>query len=426
MSGVIYTRKSTVADGRSVADQERLCREFCANNGLEVDRVFREGEGISASKFGKHRPAWQECIEYLQPGHVLVGWDASRLTRDTEAAAALMKLAESRGVRIAWNGTIRDPKASSDWLGMSLEFLLADADSRKKSEAVLRGMLSAAENGDGYSRPPWPYQLAPRLGKDRVRWEIDPIQKTLAIEAARRVLGGENWSSITRWLLSEPEYTGPRFRSKIKRVMQHPAWANKRIHQGKVVGDGTWEPIVTEDQHRQLARLNEPASRGPVPMTLLSAIATCSKCGGLVRRKIVHGRNRYTCRVGSCFSWSIEEAEQWVDNVVLEALDRKAKEDQVRPLVDSVAAQAEIDKLKAQLIELDEAVIAGYSAMSALKIQKSLQAKIDDLMPFVTPEPEKNWNPSYVWFAPLETKRATLKSLGLNIQLGPGGYCHAG
>ena len=79
LNAVIYTRKSTASDGKSTADQERECRNWCDANKIHIAKRFRD-EGKSASRYGtKTRDAWTELKAYLQPGHILVAWEASSI-----------------------------------------------------------------------------------------------------------------------------------------------------------------------------------------------------------------------------------------------------------------------------------------------------------------------------------------------------------
>ena len=38
----------------------------------------------------------------------------------------------------------------------------------------------------------------------------------------------------------------------LRRALLNPALAGLRVHQGEVVGKGIWQPIITQEQHRQL------------------------------------------------------------------------------------------------------------------------------------------------------------------------------
>jgi len=109
MTAVIYTRKSTVSDGKSTQDQERECQNWCDTNKIRIAKTFKD-EGKSASRYGKKaRDAWADLKAYLRPGHILVAWEASRATRDMAEGAALINLCAELGVPMAYNGRVLDP-----------------------------------------------------------------------------------------------------------------------------------------------------------------------------------------------------------------------------------------------------------------------------------------------------------------------------
>ena len=70
----------------------------------------------------------------------------------------------------------------------------------------------------------------------------------------------------------------------LRRVLQNPRLvAALRVHQGKVIGPGNWEPILDADTlHGITALLNDPSRKNAVAFErrhLLSGIAKCGICG---------------------------------------------------------------------------------------------------------------------------------------------------
>jgi site-specific DNA recombinase len=70
----------------------------------------------------------------------------------------------------------------------------------------------------------------------------------------------------------------------LRRVLQNPRLvAALRVHQGKVIGPGNWEPILDADTlHGITAFLNDPSRKNAVAFErrhLLSGIAKCGICG---------------------------------------------------------------------------------------------------------------------------------------------------
>jgi hypothetical protein len=69
----------------------------------------------------------------------------------------------------------------------------------------------------------------------------------------------------------------------LRRVSQNPRIAGLRVHQGKVIGPGNWEPILDADTlHGIIAFLNDPSRKNALAFErrhLLPGIAKCGICG---------------------------------------------------------------------------------------------------------------------------------------------------
>lgn len=105
MDAVIYTTVSNVAGSTSVQDQETECRGVCERHNWPVRAVFRD-DGISASRYGKDRPAWAALKAELRQGDILVVWEASRAHRDLAEWVALRNLCAQLNVPLSYAGRI--------------------------------------------------------------------------------------------------------------------------------------------------------------------------------------------------------------------------------------------------------------------------------------------------------------------------------
>ena len=68
-------------------------------------------------------------------------------------------------------------------------------------------------------------------------------------------------------------------------LLANPRYAALRVHRGEVVGGATWPAIIDEETHRAVcAILSDPARHkaGPPRRTLLSGLALCGTCDGLI------------------------------------------------------------------------------------------------------------------------------------------------
>jgi len=103
MKAVIYTRVSTTeqVENHSLETQEKFCLAYCAKNGVEVAKIFRE-EGESAKTV--ERTQLQLMLQYLTdyPGEIelLVIYRLDRLSRSVSDHHALKALLQSRGIEV--------------------------------------------------------------------------------------------------------------------------------------------------------------------------------------------------------------------------------------------------------------------------------------------------------------------------------------
>src|SRR3989344_6052521 len=92
---IIYVRVSSdeQVKGTSLDDQEKRCRLYCADQGLEVLEIFRE-EGASAKS--ADRKILLEAIEFCRKNKgtisAFVVWKVDRFARNTEDHFAVRKI----------------------------------------------------------------------------------------------------------------------------------------------------------------------------------------------------------------------------------------------------------------------------------------------------------------------------------------------
>ncbi len=153
---VIYTRVSSEeqVSNLSLDVQEQACRAYCAREGLEVERVYRE-EGESARTADRTElrrmladlRAARSRIEYV------IVYDTSRFARDLYVHASLKQLLLKSGARLRAATQPLDDSAA----GRAIEGVLAvfnQFDNEQRAEKVTAGMRETAARGH------WPW-LAP-------------------------------------------------------------------------------------------------------------------------------------------------------------------------------------------------------------------------------------------------------------------------
>lgn len=383
MQAVVYTRVSRdTKNGRSVDDQERECRAECDRRGWPVRALFCDNS-ISASRYGSRRPEWEKLKTELRQDDVLVVWEASRTARDLEEFVSLRNLCAEKGVALSYSGRVLDLTLGDDRFVGGLDALIAERESEQIRVRVLRGKRAGALEGRPAGRVPWGYRVAsPGV------WEPDPVEAPRIKEAVERILSGESYSAVYRWLQTTDGYVPPTL-TVMNRSLRKPTLAGLRVHQGEVVGKGNWTPILTEEQHTLLVARMDRVRRtykrvetpGPEPQHLLSHIAKCGTCGtGLPwRRKSGGGNPVYVCPKGHC-SRLADPVDREVER---ELFDRLSKIDPKQFEGDDPAVGAlwdEVETLEGQLEEWTEKAIAGeVTPASFAKIEKGLNGRIEGL-----------------------------------------------
>jgi DNA invertase Pin-like site-specific DNA recombinase len=399
MEAVIYTRVSRDKDrnkgdgrsGRSVEDQERECRQACERNGWPVRQVYCDNS-IGASRYSRDRPDWKALKDDLRKGDVLVVWEASRAQRDLSEYVLLRDLCADRGVPLAYasGGRVLDLTEGEDRFMGGLDSLIAEREAEILRTRVLRGKRTSATDGRPMTKPPWGY-LATRetdaMGRLRPQWELDPAEAPRVREAVDRLLNGETQYAVLEWLRTTDGYA-PKTPTTLRRALLNPALAGLRQHQGEVVGKATWEPIITEAQHKRLtARSKRMVERfgfnsppGPEPKYLLTGIAKCGVCNDGLRYRARDGRKPYY----SCHKGHVSRLVDMLDKAVESALFRRLQEVDPSEFTtddqDDDAIQDEIDELERQLTEWEAEAIAGRVSPGAFgRIEQGLRPQIDAL-----------------------------------------------
>jgi site-specific DNA recombinase len=332
LRAVIYCRISLDASGEGlgVARQEEECRLLCERNGWSVVAV-RTDNSVSAST-GKVRPQWAEVLAMIERGEVdvVVAWQVDRMYRTIRDLEDLVELTEGTGVVLATvSGELNLTTANGRMMARILGST-ARGEVEMKSERQKRAHAARSKAG----RPWWnsrPFGFE-RDGEHREdeaaelrRAYIDVLQ------------GASVYSIAMRWnregILTPP---GNRWRSSnLRHVLLQPRNAGVVTYNGTETGaEALWDPIVSEDVYRAVARmLSEPARNtggGGRRKALLTGIASCSKCGG----KVLQGVSRpnvageryktYTCRQGRCITIPAEFLDSYVLRKVIDHVDEWA------------------------------------------------------------------------------------------------------
>jgi len=379
---VIYTRVSSDPNdrGHSVAEQEADCRAVCERNAWQVTAVYSDNDRSASRYATRARPEHRKVIRLLESGgaDVLVTWEASRTQRDLTAYAELRALCERRGVLLNYSGRTYDMAEAQDRFSTGLDALIAEKYADDTRERVLRAVRANAGRGRPHGKLLYGYrrEYDPKTG-ELTRQVPDEATAEIVREAARRVMAGETPYAVAqdfdRRGIPTPRGGARWDLIQIKRLCINPGYAGKRVHQGRVVGDADWPPLLDEATHLALvAKLGDPrrrTQRDSAIRHLLSGIAICGVCGGRIRVQKNRGFLAYLCVDGFHVSRRETDVDEFVTEVVLARLERPDLADVLayKSLDDeTTAALAEAREKRARLEGFYDTAAAGELTPAAL------------------------------------------------------------
>ena len=363
----IYCRISADQQGRAegVQAQERWGREYAAQTwpGVPV-RVFSDND-LSAAKDDVVRPAFNQMREGVRRGECAHLWsvEQSRLARIETVWFSLVAELIKAGVTEVH--TKRDGMIRLDDVVGGIKAVLSADEVRKLRKRVIDKKAELARQGRpgnlagfGFRQRIYTKEEEDRLrewrdarnqakrdGADMGEWkenhprpaggrrvldeqgraalEIVPEQAEIIRQAAALVLNGNSLTSVAAWLNQEGirGLHGARiYPGTIAGVLTAPSVAGLRVHQGEIVGKGTWEPILDEATWRALRAVigSRKRSRHRVRRSYLLAgrLMFCGKCGEPMYAR-AGGHGYYACNPN--LSGGCGDAEITVDRAAAEA-----------------------------------------------------------------------------------------------------------
>ena len=441
MRVLIYSRVSIDRGGRSVAEQEAECRAWADREGWDVVRTITEtGSASRYARGAAARSQWGEITAAVASGDIdaLLTWEASRATRQLSEYAELVELCASHGVRWGYSGTLHDLSKRDARFRTGLDALLAQDESARTSERVLRSTRARAAAGKPHGRIPYGYrrEYDPSSG-ELLRQVPDEETAPIVREIVRRIIDGDAVRAIARDLTDRgvptvratPDQPGRWIDSTVRRIALSPTIAGLRRYRGEVIGDATWDPIVSREDHEKVvAVLSDPhrvTNRGySTARWLLTGIARCGACGGPLRVALTAGTPRYGCRTDGCRAVVrlVAPVDEYVTQVVLALAEdiaaRGADTDRDAPEV--AEAREELAALERRLAGFVDAAADGdLSPASLVRIEervrpqiRAARARLTALARPQTVDPAVFLDPRAWWdAAPLPDRRALVRAL---------------
>lgn len=301
---VIYTRisKDQLGDGHGVANHlADLEKRAEARGWTVVYRLSDNDIGVTradATAAGKYPPGYDEVLRLVHSGQVDVVfcWRWDRFTREPLDLEYLIPRFDRAGVRFAEADGVIDLGTDSGRLAARILVAVAKAEQERKSERQKLANEAAAIHGQR------------RLGTPRPFGYLDdhviahPAEGQAVADACASLLGGGTISGVMReWssagLHPVQAKSGKWNRTSVRTILMNPRIAGLSVYRGDIVGNGTWEPLVSEETWRAVHDILEDPARKPphgVP-PLLGGLALCP-CGNVVTGMPSHtGHHIYRC-----------------------------------------------------------------------------------------------------------------------------------
>lgn len=435
----LYTRASYAVGDKSVSDQETIGRQWAADQRAVVHDVYCDNSK-SASRFATlAREHYERLVQDITAGRVRIVWfwALNRSQRRLGVYADLRDLCRARGVLWVVAGRIYDLNDRGDRLSSAFTAILDEELPDQISENVRRGLASNAINGKPHAHEPYGYRRIYEM-KKVVGQEIREDQAAIIRDVAKRFLRGETLSGIAEYLnrTGVPAPQGGRWQPvQVRRLIDKPLYAGKRVHRGVVVADAIWPAILDEKTfyacQTKLAAQSALFTRDNAVKHLLSGIATCSVCKEPSRVSTGNGHPFYIC-AKRCSALRVEWLDEYIQDLLLLRLGQPdALEWLAEPARDDAASDAETDlkTLKERLEQLyDDAAHGRVSATYGGQVEARLLPQIEEatkrakvlrvspvLRDAARPDIAKVW-PSYL----LPRRREIIRAL-LEIQIVPVG-----
>ena len=198
MRAIIYTRVSSdeQTKGTSLADQERRCRAYCAENSIEVLSIFRE-EGASAKTAERKQllAAIEYCQKHKGETDFFVVFKLDRFARNLVDHYAVRKILKDCGVELR---SVSEQLNDEDPASKFMEAVIAAAseyDNDIRTSRAKNGMTAKVREGIWPWGAPVGYAPNPKRaqgGKKTLPDVPDPATYTILQTAFKEFASGEH------------------------------------------------------------------------------------------------------------------------------------------------------------------------------------------------------------------------------------------
>lgn len=386
---LIYCRVSDrkqEADGDGLHSQEHRCREYAAQRGYVVEKVFFDTK--SAGGDFMSRPGMVALLQFLRgnsrAGYVVIFDDLKRFARDTEFHIRLRaKLAAYGATRECLNFKFEDTPE-----GKFIETIIAaqgELEREQNGRQVVQKMKARLERGFWPFQVPIGYQYAKAdksEGGGKVLVKNEPLASIIR-DALEGYASGrfETQAEVQRFLEAQPEYPKSKGRNQITEILKRVIYAGYVEHEpwGVSLRKAQHEPLISFETHMKVKERMFGNGRAPQRKNLalefpLRGFVACADCGSPYTSCQSKGRNDYydyyLCHNRECASYG-------------KSIRRETMEGEFEILLQKLRPTAELFRGACAMFEelWNHELAAGQARMRALKVElDKLKAQTERLL----------------------------------------------
>ena len=348
----LYCRISKDTRGRleGVKAQERWGRDYAASAWPDLPvEVFADNH-LTAADQDVERPEFDRFREWLADGRVAHLWtvEQSRLQRTEVGWFTLAAELDTAGISEVHTNRDGIVRVHDEVAG--IKAVLAAGEVRKLKRRVNDRLAEIAAEGRPHGGRTFGYRSA--VDEDGGKTlAIDPDEAQEIRDAADKILAGWSLSNVAVDLTRRSVRGAngkPINYNTLRKMITNPTVAGQRVHRGRIVGPGVWDPILDASTWQAVrAKLSKPravstsngdtyeitansyghSTRSRRRYMLTGGMAVCWKCGAPLKaqRRKVKGRRLealYFCPVGFCVGIMADGLEDHVRDMLLNELDR--------------------------------------------------------------------------------------------------------
>lgn len=293
-TGAIYSRLSRNRHGLSTncAIQEAECRDYAADQGVDIAAVFSDDDRSASRYSTKPRADYERLLKAVAGNQVQVIYvtELSRLYRRIEELLVIIRLAETTALKRieTTDGELYQLDTAEGRHRAIGAVNNAQLESERASRRQKRKKAAQARLGqDSGGERPYGYE------PDRVT--IRESEAAIIREVVRRYLRGSSTTELAYWLneRGQPMARGGKWGSiNVRNLLKKKRIGGIREHHGAEY-PAVWPPIIDKLTFERLQielnlRATQPAAAPKAGKYLLTGLVHCAKCGnpmnGNIRR----------------------------------------------------------------------------------------------------------------------------------------------